>query len=214
LKRLERRPGAVDRFLSSRLLLFSTASTQRTAAYVHVAARPARGDRTSKVARACGNHGLNLKGMGRMEDAEAELRRALAIREKQLPPGDPFIARSLGNLGNLLKTNGKVSTTVVMMMRHTYGSCLFTTRSNSSDLVDEREKLDEAGPLIRRALAIREAALGPTHTACALSLTGLADVLRLRGDLDGAEAAVARALRIKEVGRDDRSVARKEVWLS
>ena len=56
----------------------------------------------------------------------------------------------------------------------------------------------EAEPLCRRALEIREKALGPEHPATALSLNNLAELLRDRGDFDGAEPFYRRALEIRE----------------
>ncbi len=55
-----------------------------------------------------------------------------------------------------------------------------------------------AEPLHRRALAIREAALGKEHPDTALSLNNLAGLLRVRGALDEAEPLHRRALAIRE----------------
>jgi len=53
-------------------------------------------------------------------------------------------------------------------------------------------------PLYRRALAIREKALGADHLEVARALGGLADLHFLQGRVAEAEAAYARALRITE----------------
>jgi tetratricopeptide (TPR) repeat protein len=61
-------------------------------------------------------------------------------------------------------------------------------------------KSDYAGaePLLRRALAINEKALGPDHPDTVGSLNSLAVVLELKGDYAGAEPLYRRALAIDE----------------
>ena len=54
----------------------------------------------------------------------------------------------------------------------------------------------QAEPLLERALAIREAALGPDHPGTADSLGDLASLLRDQGDLAGARPLFERALAI------------------
>ena len=56
----------------------------------------------------------------------------------------------------------------------------------------------QARSLHQRALAIREAYLGPDHPDTAETLNNLAIVLRAQGDLDGARPLLERALRIHE----------------
>jgi tetratricopeptide (TPR) repeat protein len=52
--------------------------------------------------------------------------------------------------------------------------------------------------LVRRALAIREKALGPDHPEVAESLNNLANVYRGRGRFAEAEPLLERALPIRE----------------
>ena len=56
----------------------------------------------------------------------------------------------------------------------------------------------QARPLLERALAIREKALGPEHPDTATSLTSLALLLYAQGDLAGARPLLERALTIHE----------------
>ncbi len=51
---------------------------------------------------------------------------------------------------------------------------------------------------LERALAIREAALGPDHPDAALGLSNLGSVLRAQGDLTGAREHFEQSLRIRE----------------
>ncbi len=111
---------------------------------------------------------------------------ALAIREAALGPEDPAVAVSLHNLASLCGD-------------------------------DERVAAAEGGrseparcPLYRRALAIREAALGPDHPAVAETLLCLAREYIADGGKAEADALVRRALSIQEaaLGIDDVRVAR------
>ena len=61
-----------------------------------------------------------------------------------------------------------------------------------------RARYAEAEPLFRRALAIREAALGPDHPDTATSLNNLAVLLRAQGRYAEAEPLLRRALAIRE----------------
>ena len=61
-----------------------------------------------------------------------------------------------------------------------------------------RGRYDESESLIRRALAIREQALGPDHPDTATSLNNLAVLLRFRGRYEESESLIRRALAIRE----------------
>ncbi len=60
------------------------------------------------------------------------------------------------------------------------------------------DRAAEAVPLARRALALREKALGPDHLAVGQAANNLAYLLKATGDLSGAEALYRRALAIRE----------------
>ncbi len=62
----------------------------------------------------------------------------------------------------------------------------------------ELELHEVAERLLREALAIREASLGPEHPEVGTSLDHLGDLQWLRGDYPGAEATLRRALAIRE----------------
>jgi Flp pilus assembly protein TadD len=64
--------------------------------------------------------------------------------------------------------------------------------------LDERGQYNEAEPLYRGALAIREQALGPEHPDTATSLNNLAALLNTQGKLSEAEPLFRRALAIRE----------------
>ena len=80
-----------------------------------------------------------------------------------------------------------------------------TANAECADLLDRagmyfhgRAAYSTARPLVERALAIREKALGPQHPGTAWSLTHLAGLLRSLGDFAGARPLFERALAIRE----------------
>ncbi|MEY4806680.1 MAG: hypothetical protein RLZZ206_1069, partial [Cyanobacteriota bacterium] len=77
-------------------------------------------------------------------------------------------------------------------------------------LLQSKAAYGEAEPLLRRALAIDEAAYGPDHPAVARDLNNLAQLLQATNHLAEAEPLVRRALAINEAayGPDHPAVAR------
>ncbi len=75
-----------------------------------------------------------------------------------------------------------------------------TSLNNLAFLYDAQGKYAEADPLYKRALAIRENALGPEHPSVATSLENYADLLRKTGrDAEATEMdARAKAIRAKQ----------------
>jgi tetratricopeptide (TPR) repeat protein len=85
---------------------------------------------------------------------------------------------------------------------HPGGACGHTVTSlgNLAIVLADQGDLDAARRLHERALAIREARLGPDHPDTAESLNILAGVLADEGDLAGARTLHERALAIFEAG--------------
>jgi tetratricopeptide (TPR) repeat protein len=65
-------------------------------------------------------------------------------------------------------------------------------------LLQTTNRLSDAEPLVRRALAINEASLGPGHPKVATRLNNLAQLLKDTKRLSGAEPLMRRALAIDE----------------
>ncbi len=86
---------------------------------------------------------------------------------------------------------------------------LATSLNNLAGLYDTQGKCEEAEPLFKRSLAIRENALGPDHPDVALSLNNLAGLYRTQGKYDQAEPLYRRSLPIfeKALGPDHPNVA-------
>ena len=81
-----------------------------------------------------------------------------------------------------------------------YGSAL----SNLALLLQATNRLSEAEPLMRRALAIDEQSFGPEHPKVARDLNNLAQLLQATNRLAEAESLMRRALQINEY-RDRKS---------
>ena len=76
-------------------------------------------------------------------------------------------------------------------------------------MLQDTNRLGEAEPLIRRALAIDEASLGKDHPTVAIDLNNLASLLQATNRLGEAEPLMRRALAIDEAsfGKDHPRVA-------
>jgi tetratricopeptide (TPR) repeat protein len=70
--------------------------------------------------------------------------------------------------------------------------------NNLAQLLQAMNRLSEAEPLMRRALAIDEAAYGPEHPEVAIRLNNLASLLKATNHLAEAELLMHRVLAIME----------------
>ena len=79
-----------------------------------------------------------------------------------------------------------------------------------AQLLQATNRLGEAEPLMRRALAIDEASFGPDHPEVAIRLNNLAQLLQATNRLGEAEPMMRRAMAIDEAsfGKDHPNVAR------
>ena len=110
--------------------------------------------------------GSALRSKAELTQADPLIRKALEIRQSQLPPGDLAIADSLENLGWLLQDQGK---TGEALERFQKALEIRKPRLSESDpviartlihiawVLAEEGRLDEAEPLFRQAVKIREA---------------------------------------------------------
>ena len=73
-----------------------------------------------------------------------------------------------------------------------------TDLNNLAGLLEDKNRLAEAEPLYRRALAIDEASYGPDHPQVARDLNNLAGLLKAKNRIDEAEPLFRRALAIFE----------------
>jgi tetratricopeptide (TPR) repeat protein len=148
-----------------------------------------------------------LDAEGDPEAAEAELRRALALREARLAPDHPDLVETHGNLAAVLHARGKydeaeaANRRVLALREDILGRDhphVALTRHNLALTLHASGRLEEAEHEHRRALAVWEASLGPEHPTLATARNDLAAVLQARGNAPEAETEHRRALAILE----------------
>jgi len=136
------------------------------------------------TATSLSNLGNVLYLQGKFKEAEAVHRRVLAIREKVLGAEHPDTATSMNNLANVLQEQGKDE---MLSPSETRAQARFNLQVYT-----------ETENLFRKALAIQERTLGPSHPATANTLNNLSTYLDRRGRPEEAEPLQRRALDILE----------------
>jgi len=124
-----------------------------------------------EIGRTLTELGEVLERTGDLKGALSAQERALAILQRSYGPDDPWVARALGRLGNVLTCH--------------HGVTLW-----------KPDELDEAERRFIHALTVLESAWGPVHPVVAHTLSGLGQVRQDRGDLATGQACQERALQI------------------
>jgi len=159
------------------------------------------------VARLLNNIGDFLDDMGLYPSASPFKERALAIHERVLGPGHPYVASSLNNLALLYYEQGKYAEALPLYERalaireQALGPGhpdVASSLNNLALLYSNQGKYAEALPLIEHALAIWERALGSDHPYVASSLINLAELYQEQGKYAEALPLFERALAIRE----------------
>ena len=136
------------------------------------------------TATSLSNLGNVLYLQGKAKEAEAIHRRVLALREKVLGSEHPDTATSMNNLANVLQAQGKDE--------------LLSPSEARAQAQFNLQAFTETESLFRKALAIQERTLGPSHPATANTLNNLSTYLDRRGRPQEAEPLQRRALDILE----------------
>lgn len=149
--------------------------------------------------------GRTLQGLGRYEEAEPNLRRALELRRASLDGQDPELAMSVRNLADLLREQNNAAEAerlfreAIEIHRAILPSGdpeIATDLNKLGLLLSEQSRFAEAEPFLREALRIRRAALPAGHVDIAEVLNDLGELLRQEGELDEAEAVYRESLQI------------------
>lgn len=147
--------------------------------------------------------GRTLQGLGRYEEAEPNLRRALELRRAALDSRDAQVAESVRNLAELMREQNKPAEgealfrEAIEIHRATLPPGDPKIAKDLNDLallLSEQNRFAEAEPLYREALRIQRASLAPEHLDIATTLNNLAELLREEGKLDEAAAAFRESL--------------------
>lgn len=163
--------------------------------------------------------GHMLASMHRTEEAEAMLRRALAIVTKAYGPGHPKVARAYGWLAELLRNTGRVAEADEMMKRSAQVLANLPAASavedrvtlllGRSDALKNEGRFAEAEADLREALAIGTPALSADHLALATVANNLGLLLIGSDRPTEAERLFRQALEthLKTVGPNHNLVA-------
>jgi len=120
---------------------------------------------------------------GQHDKAEQMARRALAVFEAKLGADHPHVAAPHNNIGNSLLEQG----------RHI----------GWDDPIAAKPYFAAAEDHYRKAIAIREANLGPDHPSVALNLHNLGEAQRMQGAYPDAKATLERSIAIKRAHLQD-----------
>jgi serine/threonine protein kinase/Tfp pilus assembly protein PilF len=149
--------------------------------------------------------GYTFMRLGKYEDAEKHLVRALEIR-KSLHSGDHAdIAESLDNMGTMSEEKGdlpqseKYFRQALEMRKNLYGkehNHIADTMNNLGKVLHNEGKLPEAEKLYRQALEMRTKLLGPEADETASTLNNLAALQIDKEDFVNAEKMMRKVLEI------------------
>jgi tetratricopeptide (TPR) repeat protein len=162
----------------------------------------ARGPRHPDFTRLAIEARLALAGVQRTRGALGEadrLSRAALAAARRLGPRDPLVATALNNLGVLRKAGGRYAAAAAFYRRaaplipRRDVEARATLHHNLGGIAHARGRFVEAEPHARRAVTLREAALGPGHPAVAADVAALAAVVEARGRLAEAARLYGRA---------------------
>ena len=145
-----------------------------------------------------------LQDTNRLGEAEPLMRRALAIDEASLGKDHPNVAirpqqpRPVAASHQPARRGGTADAPRAgASTRRAYGKDhpnVARDLNNLAQLLQATNRLGEAEPLMRRALAIDEASLGKDHPNVAIDLNNLAQLLQATNRLGEAEPLMRRAL--------------------
>jgi CHAT domain-containing protein/Tfp pilus assembly protein PilF len=149
--------------------------------------------------------------------AEAQFRRALALREAALDSGDDLVIECVNNLAIQLKEQGSFEQAEKHLRRALEAQekrrpsepVVADYADNLGFILDKLGRHDEAAALFNRALGIRERNSGPESRDAAQSLRNLAEVAERAGKRDEARQKYTRSLELfkKHFGSNHRKVA-------
>lgn len=149
------------------------------------------------------NMGLMLHRLGRQEEAEEHLLRALKVITETQSDEHPLFANALNNLGIVLEHQGRLDEATTRyqaaldlgerLFGHEHPS-IVSTLNNLGNIATAQGRPDEAIALIRRGLAIREQAFGADHPRTAFSVRALGTLLGIRRQNEEALRMLRRAL--------------------
>jgi len=147
--------------------------------------------------------GQTFGRLGRFDEAEEQLRQALATRQQLLGADHPDIADTINALGEVRYDRGDLDDAerlydeALAMRRRIFGPQgveVAASIDNLGNVYQDRGDTDAAEKAYRDALAMRQVALGADHSDIASSMNNIATVLHDRLEMDEAEELYREAL--------------------
>ncbi|HVY39654.1 MAG TPA: tetratricopeptide repeat protein [Polyangia bacterium] len=138
---------------------------------------------------------------GELRQAD-QLNKAALAAARRLGPRDPLVATALNNLGVLRKAEGRYAEAAALyeraapLLARRDAQARATLHHNLGGIAHARGRFAEAEPHARRAVTLREAALGTGHPVVAADVAALAAVVEARGRYVEAARLYRRALAI------------------
>ena len=162
--------------------------------------------------------GVTFLDLGRHEEAEQQLKKALEIWTRLKATNNPYYASTLDHLGTLYQEKGMMNESEKAFRQSlALRKNLFTkdnaqvaqSLNNLAVLLRDKGQIDEAERLHRDALEMRKRIFGPEHEEVATSLNNLGGILVSKNDYSGAESIFREVLRLdqKRYGEDHPNVA-------
>jgi tetratricopeptide (TPR) repeat protein len=152
-----------------------------------------------------GTIGQTLRGLGRYDDAERELRKALALRRAAVPPGDVRLVDSLSCLASALGDQGRHDE-AEGLMREALAICraalppgdpiTVDTLNNVGHLRQAQGRFAEAEAMFREALDVARRATPRDDFDVATAMNNLGHVYQMQGRFAEAEPLYGEALHL------------------
>ncbi len=159
-----------------------------------------------------------LRHAGRLEDAEAEHRRALEIRRQVFSPEHPRVLDSMATLSVALGAQRRyeeahaLMSEVLELRRRLQGPDHPDVASSEISLgamLTNMERYEQAHPMLQHAVTSLRRTLGPRHASYTTALQNLAALEHLRGESERALSLLQQSLeiQIETLGDEHPSVA-------
>jgi tetratricopeptide (TPR) repeat protein len=175
-------------------------------AYERRAADPGYGPEHPDTLTSRDNLADALRGLGRLEEAEAEHRAVLSIRTRTLGEEHPSTLTTRANLARVLRARGRLREAEAEH-RAVPGIChkvlgpehpdTLASQATLARMLQDLGRLDEAEAVHRAVLSIRNRTLGEEHPSTLASRGSLASVLHYLGRYAEAESEHRTVLEIR-----------------
>jgi serine/threonine protein kinase len=163
------------------------------------------GEKGSELAVSLMNYSLLLKAMGRLEEAEPRMRRALEIARISLDPQHSLIPRFINGLALILMERSEWSAAEELIREALSADIEVHDRSgeardlhNLALLLNATDRIREAEILIRQSLEIGREIHGVSHPRTARKMQILSSILNALGRFDEAMLLANESLEIFE----------------